>query len=64
MVDFSKGLNEAPESFSFLQVMAPAILLVLTRLKMPVSTSILLLSAFTTKASSIVSILQKVCLVM
>ena len=55
----SKGLNEAPESFSFLQVMAPAILLVLTRLKMPVSTSILLLSAFTTKASSIVSILQK-----
>ena len=55
----SKGLNEAPTSFSFLQVMAPAILLVLTRLKMPVSTSILLLSAFTTKASSIVSILQK-----
>ena len=55
----SKGLNEAPESFSFLQVLAPAILLVLTRLKMPVSTSILLLSAFTTKASSIVSILQK-----
>ena len=55
----SKGLNEAPSSFTFLQVMAPAILLVLTRLKMPVSTSILLLSAFTTKASSIVSILQK-----
>ena len=54
----SKGLNEAPSSFTFLQVMAPAILLVLTRLKMPVSTSILLLSAFTTKASSIVSILQ------
>ena len=54
-----KGLSEAPTSFSFLQVFAPVILLLLTRLKMPVSTSILLLSAFSTKASSIVSILQK-----
>ena len=53
------GLDVAPESFSFLQVAAPIILLVLTRLKMPVSTSILLLSAFSTQASSIGSILQK-----
>ena len=53
------GLDTAPESFSFLQVAAPIILLVLTRLKMPVSTSILLLSAFSTQASSIGSILQK-----
>ena len=55
----SKGLNEAPEQFKFLQVFAPVVLLILTRFRMPVSTSILLLSAFTTKASSIVSILQK-----
>jgi len=55
----SKGLNEAPESFKFLQVFAPVALLMMTRLKMPVSTSILLLSAFATQASSIVSILQK-----
>jgi hypothetical protein len=55
----NKGLNEAPTTFTFLQVYAPAILLILTRLRMPVSTSILLLSAFSTKASSIVSILQK-----
>ncbi|MFT7019251.1 MAG: hypothetical protein ACJASO_001431 [Cyclobacteriaceae bacterium] len=55
----NKGLNAAPEAFSFLQVFAPAILLILTRLRMPVSTSILLLSAFSTKSSSIVSILQK-----
>lgn len=55
----NKGLNEAPSSFSFLQVYAPAILLILTRLRMPVSTSILLLSAFSTKASSILSILEK-----
>jgi hypothetical protein len=54
-----KGLNEAPASFTFLQVFAPVVLLILTRLRMPVSTSILLLSAFSTKASSIVSILEK-----
>ena len=55
----TKGLNEAPSSFVFLQVFAPVVLLIITRLKMPVSTSILLLSAFTTKASSITSIIQK-----
>ena len=56
---FSKGLNEAPSSFVFLQVFAPVVLLIITRLKMPVSTSILLLSAFTTQASSITSIISK-----
>lgn len=53
------GLDVAPQSFSFLQVAAPIILLVLTRLRMPVSTSILLLSAFSTSAGSIGDILQK-----
>lgn len=53
------GLDIAPGTFTFLQVAAPIILLILTRLKMPVSTSILLLSAFSTKASSIADILQK-----
>ena len=42
----SKGLNEAPTNFQFLQVFAPVALLIMTRFKMPVSTSILLLSAF------------------
>ena len=56
---FSKGLNEAPSNFVFLQVFAPVVLLIITRLKMPVSTSILLLSAFTTQASSITSIISK-----
>jgi len=55
----SKGLNEAPQNFKFLQVFAPVALLMMTRLKMPVSTSILLLSAFATQASSITSILSK-----
>lgn len=53
------GLDVAPASFEFLQVAAPIILLILTRLRMPVSTSILLLSAFSTKSSSIGSILMK-----
>lgn len=53
------GLDVAPATFEFLQVAAPIILLILTRLRMPVSTSILLLSAFSTKSSSIGSILMK-----
>ena len=55
----SKGLNEAPTNFQFLQVFAPVALLIMTRFRMPVSTSILLLSAFATQASSITSILSK-----
>jgi len=55
----TKGFTEAPTSFTFGQIAAPLILLILTRLRMPVSTSILLLSIFSTKASSIGSILEK-----
>jgi len=55
----SKGFNEAPTSFSFLQLAAPILLLVLTRLRMPVSTSVLLLSAFSTQANSIGKVLTK-----
>lgn len=41
-------LNRIPEptSFTFLQLLAPLVLLVLTRLRMPVSTTFLLLSVF------------------
>jgi len=42
----SKGFSEAPSSFSFLQVAAPIFLIVLTRFKMPVSTTFLLLTSF------------------
>ena len=55
----TSGLDVAPTQFSFLQLMAPVVLLALTRLRIPISTSILLLSAFSTKASSISSILIK-----
>ena len=44
----SKGFETAPTSFHYLQLIAPLLLLILTRLKMPVSTTFLLLSSFAT----------------
>ncbi|MDZ7756403.1 hypothetical protein [Rhodohalobacter sp.] len=55
----SKGFSEAPTSFSFLQVAAPIFLLILTRMRMPVSTTFLLLSAFSSSAEGITSVLGK-----
>lgn len=55
----SKGFDKAPESFSFLQLAAPIVLLILTRLRMPVSTSILLLSVFSTSAPGVQKMLMK-----
>jgi hypothetical protein len=55
----TKGFDKAPTSFSFLQLAAPILLLVLTRFRMPVSTTFLLLSAFSTQASSIGAMLGK-----
>lgn len=55
----AKGFETAPTSFSYLQVAAPLFLLVLTRLKMPVSTTFLLLTGFTTSASSVGKVLTK-----
>lgn len=55
----AKGFSEAPASFSFLQVAAPIFLLMLTRMRMPVSTTFLLLSSFSTSASAIGSVLVK-----
>ena len=55
----SKGFSETPMAFSFLQVAAPIFLLVLTRFKMPVSTTFLILTAFSTSAKSIGKVLIK-----
>ncbi len=55
----SKGFSEAPQEFQFLQLAAPLILLMLTRLRMPVSTTFLLLSAFSSSASGIVGVASK-----
>ncbi|TVP48635.1 MAG: hypothetical protein EA341_10525 [Mongoliibacter sp.] len=53
------GLDKAPESFVFLQLAAPIVLLVMTRLRMPVSTTFLLLNVFTYKAGTIVDVVTK-----
>ncbi len=55
----NKGLDQAPTSFTYLQLISPLILLMLTRMRMPVSTSILLLSAFSTQASTLGKIVAK-----
>ncbi len=55
----TKGFEEAPSSFSFLQLSAPIFLLILTRMRMPVSTTFLLLNAFTSEASAIYSVMTK-----
>ncbi|WMN12661.1 hypothetical protein QYS49_00315 [Marivirga salinae] len=55
----TKGFDKAPTSFSFLQLAAPILLLILTRFRMPVSTTFLLLSAFSTQASSIGAMVGK-----
>src|SRR6056297_659508 len=54
----SKGFDQAPQSFVFLQIAAPLFLLIITRLKMPVSTTFLLLSAFATEPEGITQVLQ------
>lgn len=53
------GLEKAPESFVFLQLAAPIVLLIMTRMRWPVSTTFLLLNVFTYKAGTIVSVLSK-----
>lgn len=55
----SKGFATAPSEFAFLQVAAPVFLIILTRLRMPVSTTFLLLSSFAATGSSIGKVLGK-----
>lgn len=55
----TKGFEQAPTSFSFLQVSAPLILLLLTRLRMPVSTTFLLLSTFSASSAGIFKVTIK-----
>ena len=55
----SKGFDQAPENFTFLHLAAPVFLLILTRLRMPVSTTFLILSAFSTSPDAIMGVLGK-----
>ena len=50
---------ESGVKFEYLQIIAPLVLLVLTRMRMPVSTTFLLLSSFSATSSGITDILQK-----
>lgn len=55
----AKGFETAPTAFTPMQVGAPIILLILTRLRMPVSTTFLILSCFAAEAATIGAVLQK-----
>lgn len=55
----AKGFETAPQSFTFLQLAAPIFLLILTRMRMPVSTTFLLLSCFSTDVAGIEKMLLK-----
>lgn len=48
-----------PDSFAFLQIAAPIFLLILTRLRMPVSTTFLLLSSFAVSPGAVGSVINK-----
>ncbi|MCC9165368.1 hypothetical protein [Pontibacter harenae] len=55
----SKGFDQTPDSFVFLQLAAPIILLLMTRFRIPVSTTFMLLSVFTINSGAIVSMVSK-----
>jgi len=55
----AKGFEEAPQSFHFLQIAAPVFLLILTRLRMPVSTTFILLTSFAASPAAVGKVLAK-----
>ena len=55
----AKGFDVAPTKFHFLQIAAPVFLLILTRLRMPVSTTFILLTSFAAAPAAIGKVLAK-----
>ncbi len=55
----STGFAQQPQSFHFLQVAAPIFLLIITKLRMPVSTTFLLLSSFSTASGALLNVMHK-----
>ena len=55
----SKGFEIAPTEFHFLQIAAPIFLLILTRLRMPVSTTFILLTSFAIGPAAVGKVLAK-----
>ena len=55
----SKGFEQSPSEFAYLQILSPIVLLVLTWAKMPVSTTFLLLGAFASTSTAIGKVMFK-----
>ena len=55
----AKGFEQAPTYFYYLQITAPIVLLVLTKYKIPVSTSFLVLGSFVGSSEALVQIIFK-----
>ena len=55
----AKGFENAPTDFHVLQLLAPLALVLLTRLRMPVSTTFLLLSCFAASGKSLGAVITK-----
>ena len=55
----AKGFDVAPTEFHFLQIAAPVFLLIPTRLRMPVSTTFILLTSFAAAPAAIGKVLAK-----
>lgn len=55
----SKGFEKSPTDFHFLQIAAPIILLILTRMRMPVSTTFILLTSFAATPAAVGGVLAK-----
>ena len=55
----AKGFEKSPTSFHFLQIAAPVFLLILTRLRMPVSTTFILLTSFAAAPAAVGKVLAK-----
>jgi|SaaInlStandDraft_1057018.scaffolds.fasta_scaffold17209_4 hypothetical protein len=55
----SKGFERTPTEIHFLQIAAPIILLILTRMRMPVSTTFILLTSFASSPAAVGKVLAK-----
>ena len=55
----AKGFEESPTEFHFLQIAAPIFLLILTRLRMPVSTTFILLTSFAASPAAVGKVMAK-----
>jgi hypothetical protein len=55
----SKGFERTPTEIHFLQIAAPVILLILTRMRMPVSTTFILLTSFASSPAAVGKVLAK-----